>query len=303
MKLDDYFLLSTALVLGDDDPKGFAFKSLSEEQAKQGALGGRNYLNLVWREKDVQCFSQCVYQGSNREVLPEKTGDSWALFDVSFLGSSLKLLAYVSECAELPLPIVESQRHSHLFVLPLEGVFEGLWCSGPCGHILPGGSVASMLAPGVPGNLKVPCRVLSIAQNALEGFKLKDLARLYAGVEYLRQSMVAAIRYERKALKAGSIELGLGAFSLEDAVGLLLLRQSFPGAKIVLISKEAFKDWPKSWKHLTNCLGVEARLAANGSINLNTSGLTKYISKSRLMELARHLNGPSKMLAPFLSKP
>lgn len=259
-----------------------------------------NYLQIIWTaEADNPCSYVLVYGGTQRKINVEY-GDNWALFHLDLIYKHLRLFAYAgtNSCSPPALPIDRCQ--GSLLILPLAGFLNGKWCDGVCGHVYADGTVSSLMGPGFSGKLKFPIKGLGFQPGATGAYRFEDLFKVFCTAEYLRQSLVEAFRW--KILQGGQRPIGLfiESFSLKNAMSLLLLRQAFPDGILNLFSRESFSDWPKPWKHLSNCLGVNVLLKGTDSLCLPSSELSKHIDHGRVNELANVLNGPSKILASLL---
>ncbi|MFK7823062.1 MAG: hypothetical protein AB8G05_02830 [Oligoflexales bacterium] len=301
MNQDDLIVLSTGKIsLKDSDPNSFYFYSVSSEQSLESDFSLSSYLKVVWSEGfNKRCSYQCFYKGV-KQKLEVKASSSFALFDLTFLDEGLKLLAYVNCPEKQPVSFMDIQGYKNLLILPLVGLINRQWRDGFCGHVIQGGLVSSMVPAGPFQSLSFPYKNLNFQPDPQDSWKIKDLMQHFSGPEYLRLSLVAAISSQLGATARQAIDVDLVTFSLETAVSLLLLRQAYPEAKIQLISKDIFKNWPKPWKHFANCLGMQAAPEQPGHLALPASEIAKHINPSRLQELAIHMNGPSQILRGLL---
>ena len=303
MNQDDFVVLSAdGLHLDKADSNRFYCYSLSPNQSMRSDSRALSYLKVVWSHNLSEKFSyECFYKGVEQDV-KIKTEDCWALFDLAFLDEGLKLFAYASYSGDLPKSFTEIQDFRNLLILPLVGLLNQKWCDGICGHLAQGGIVCSMSPPGSFARVSIPFENFCKHPDPQGGWSIQELVHHFAGPEYLRISLVAAIGNQIEVPKNRPFYVSLEAFSLETAVCLLLLRQAFPGVKIQLLSIENFKNWHKTWKHLSNCLGMEATVEGEYHQALSSKQLARYIDPSRLRELAIHMNGPSHIFAGLLSK-
>ena len=283
-----------------DDKQSFYCYSWTKKQSLQTYLQGENHLSIVWPESQGLPESQCSYDGIQRRVEVVQTGDHWVLLNLDFVHEGLKLLAYASDERQPPLALCSDQSYHHLLLLPLLGLLGQKWCDGICGHTHSGGVVSTMLAPAAAGSIKILPDFFSQALEGQAELKLESLMHHYASPEYLRQSLVVAINYQFKPSFENSFNVLVDSFDLKDAVGILLLRQAYLEAKVYLHSREEFKVWPKGWKHLVNCLGMEFKPEYDQAKAFSVKKLTEHLRGAMLQDLANHMNEPSQILAGII---
>jgi hypothetical protein len=177
-------------------------------------------------------------------------------------------------------------------LLPACGFDQDCWYDGWLGFVDSSQNFQTLVPPG---------RMLQASFRLPFPHEGKDFAASFqmmpSYMEIARQCLCQSLR---ETIKRHSNGYKIEEFSLEEAVMINLIKQTFPLDSLNIKSDLPFKDWPRPWKVLQGSLAMNLLSSLPEAISL--SDFRSLIKGFDTTEMALEINRKSRILSPFFAK-
>lgn len=139
------------------------------------------------------------------------------------------------------------------FIQSTLGEVEGRWCDGPLAHVLESGLVASYVPAGGAATLQVP-EVTSADVQGVGWDRAKEAEGTLAARS--QRCLIGMFDEKIKALGSGRLSVSADRLELQDALALVLLRQTSPETELRVAMRVQSHNVPPAWRRLLQNVGV-----------------------------------------------